>query len=261
MPIRADALVVMAKAPIPGAVKTRLVPFLSIDQAAKLARALLIDQLDHLKAISTADLYLAFTPQESKPLMRELAPASFELFPQINGDLGARMENVFATLFARGHKNIILIGADLLPVPLRYFTQAFTYLDGKKSPFHPPLAKHVLSRVEGGARGGFVGPQQRAVLGPSQDGGYYLVGLNQDQPALFEQMTWSHDQVLAQTIAKLASLRIPTEQLPGWFDVDTVEDLQRVVLFKKLHPSEMKNTLEILARLPIRPQVGDNLES
>lgn len=234
MPIRADALVVMAKAPLPGTVKTRLTPLLTADQAAELARGLLLDQLEHLCAFAEADLHLAYAPSPAGGLIRQLAPSQFAIFPQSEGDLGARMRHIFATLFAKRYQRIVLIGADLPPVPLDYFTAAFSC-----------LRRNVPA----------------AVLGPADDGGYYLIGLNRDQPALFEQMSWSHDQVLAQTIAKLASLGIPTEQLPGWFDVDTVEDLQRIMLFKKSHPSEMKNTLQILARLPIRRRVSDNLES
>jgi glycosyltransferase A (GT-A) superfamily protein (DUF2064 family) len=234
----------MAKAPIPGAVKTRLVPFLSIDEAAELARALLIDQLSHLKAISTADLYLAFTPQETAALMHELAPPEFALFSQTHGDLGARMQNIFANLFAKGHKYIVLIGADLPPVPLGYFTQAFIHLHGKKSPIHPPFVK--------GERGGFDGPQQRVVLGPSRDGGYYLIGLNRQVPEIFTDMRWSHDQVFAQTLVKLRALTVPTLELPQWFDVDTPADLKALAQDRTApYRNQMKNTSKVLDRVKI----------
>jgi uncharacterized protein len=159
------------------------------------------------------------------------------------------MQNIFATLFARGHQKIILIGGDLLPVPLGYFTRAFAYLDGKKSPFHPPLAK--------GERGGFAAPQQRVVLGPSQDGGYYLVGLNQRTPSMFENMSWSHDRVLAQTVAKLVALGVPSLQLPSWFDIDTPADLQSLALrLETSHASAGKNTAQLLCRLEIGKRRG-----
>lgn len=191
----------MAKAPIPGTVKTRLVPFLSIEEAAQLSRALLVDQLEHLRAIATADLYLAFSPSESADMMRPLAPPWFELFPQSDGDLGTRMAHVFETLFRRGHQKAVLIGGDLPPVPLAYFDHAFEVLSGAEA---------------------------RAVLGPSRDGGYYLVGLNRRLPEIFRTMTWSHDRVLAQTVARLAALEIPVHQLPLWFDVDTPDDIERL---------------------------------
>lgn len=227
----------MAKAPIAGAVKTRLVPFLSAEQAAELARALLLDQLEHLCALDSADLYLAFSPARETALMRRLAPPRFALFPQSEGDLGARMQNIFTRLFARGHRAVVLIGADLAPVPLEYFTDAFTYLDREKSPFHPPLSK--------AKRGGFAGAQDRAVLGPSRDGGYYLIGLNRPSPELFTAMTWSHDRVLAQTLVKLRALGMATLQLQQWFDIDRPEDLS---FFESAHPSWPQQTARQTSR-------------
>ena len=230
MPIRADALVVMAKAPIAGAVKTRLMPFLSAEEAAELAQALLLDQLDHLCSLGAADLYLAFAPPDGGALMAQFVPAPFALFPQTGGDLGARMEQIFESLFAADYRKIILIGSDLALVPLTYFNQAFAYLDC---------------------------PQQRVVLGPSQDGGYYLVGLNQRTPSMFENMSWSHDRVLAQSVAKLAALGVPSLQLPSWFDIDTPDDLRSFALRSKTSPvSAGKNTSRLLRRLEVDKRRG-----
>ena len=197
--MRADALVVMAKAPLAGQVKTRLVPTLSPEQAAQFARALLADQLNHVRQIEHADLYLAFAPEGARGPMEALAPPLFRLFPQEGVDLGARMQAGFEKLFHTGHRRVILIGGDLPPVPLVYFEQAYAYLDAS---------------------------DPRVVLGPSRDGGYYLVGLNWPLPEMFENMTWSHDGVLAQTLAKLAQLKITHHLLSSWFDVDTAEDLR-----------------------------------
>jgi rSAM/selenodomain-associated transferase 1 len=220
----------MAKAPIAGAVKTRLMPFVSAEEAAELAQALLLDQLDHLCSLGAADLYLAFAPPDAGALMAQFAPAPFALFPQTGGDLGARMERIFESLFAAGYKKVILIGSDLTPVPYTYFDQAFAYLDG---------------------------PQQRVVLGPSQDGGYYLVGLNQRTPSMFENMTWSHDRVLAQTVAKLAALGVPSLQLPSWFDIDTPDNLRSFALrLDTSHVSAGKNTLQLLRRLEVDKRRG-----
>jgi len=213
----------MTKAPIAGAVKTRLQPFLSAEDAADLARALLLDQLLHLRAMESTDLYVAFTPPQQEALVQELAPAPFQILSQSEGDLGMRMHNIFSVLFAKEYKNVILIGADLPPVPLDYFAQAYDYLDG---------------------------PEPRVVLGPSRDGGYYLVGLNRPMPAMFENMTWSHDQVFTQTVTKLADLGIETRQLPIWFDIDTPDDLQ--ILMTRVDDRQnvsMKNTLKLLRRL------------
>ena len=173
MPTRANALAVMAKAPIPGTVKTRLVPPLTEEQAAELYRALLSDQLEHLNSLEAADLYVAFTPSDALPLITSIAPPGYRFFAQRGGDLGERMNEVFAELWRRGHRSLILIGSDLPPVPLDTFHQGFAQLSA----------------------GG-----KRVVLGPSSDGGYYLVGMNQPVTEIFSGMTWSHHRVLTETI-------------------------------------------------------------
>lgn len=191
----------MAKAPVPGAVKTRLVPPLTEEQAAELYRALLLDQLEHLSSFDDSELYVAFTPDEAAGLIKSLAPAGFHCFPQHGDDLGARMDEVFAELRRRGHRNSVLIGSDLPPLPLDILRQAFAQL--------APLEKRV-------------------VLGPSRDGGYYLVGTNQPTPEIFSNMTWSHDRVFAQTTEKLADMGIAFDLLPAWFDIDTIADVERL---------------------------------
>jgi rSAM/selenodomain-associated transferase 1 len=191
----------MAKAPVPGEVKTRLVPPLTAEQAADLSRALLLDQLDHLTALRSADLYLVFAPADAAAAVKTLAPGRYQCFPQRGDDLGSRMENVLAELWRRGHRNVLLIGGDLPPVPLETLYDAFAQLSADQS---------------------------RVVLGPSLDGGYYLVGMNQPVLEIFSGMTWSHDQVFNETIRRLDRLGIDCALLPEWFDVDGAADLERL---------------------------------
>jgi uncharacterized protein len=226
MATRVNALAVMAKAPLAGQVKTRLLPPLTAQEAAELSRALLVDQLDQLQELDATDFYLFFAPNEALLLMTELAPPCFCLLPQPEGDLGERMAGVFAELFHMGHKNVILIGSDLPPVPLRYFAEAYAFLTTSN---------------------------RRVVLGPSRDGGYYLVGANQPTPEIFQSMSWSHSQVLAQTRDKLACLQIDCHLLPPWFDIDTVHDLRHLesVLDAALEKA-MPNTLPLLRRLGLK---------
>ena len=68
----------------------------------------------------------------------------------------------------------------------------------------------------------------KVVLGPSRDGGYYLIGMNRPTPALFANMTWSHGEVLAETTARLRRLAVPFALLPSWFDIDTLDDIHRL---------------------------------
>jgi glycosyltransferase A (GT-A) superfamily protein (DUF2064 family) len=91
---------------------------------------------------------------------------------------------------------------------------------------------------------------RQLVFGPSEDGGYYLVGMNQPTPEIFDGMSWSHDQVLAQTTERVTHLGIDFELLPGWFDLDTIKDLER--LRTKADPAiraEMRRTVDYLRRL------------
>jgi uncharacterized protein len=229
--MRANALVVMAKAPLAGQVKTRLVPPFSPEQAARLAGALLVDQLNHVRPIEYADLYLAFAPDEARALMKKLAPPVFRLFPQEGADLGARMQAIFEKLFHAGYRNIILTGSDLAAVPLDFFDRSRRFLESS---------------------------EQRVVLGPSRDGGYYLVGCNQPTPELFREMIWSHSTVLAQTLAKLAQLKIAHRLLPTWFDVDTAEDLRvlRTALECGSLADTMPETLGVLSCPEIRKSIA-----
>jgi uncharacterized protein len=230
MPTRANALAVMAKAPIPGAVKTRLVPPLSGEQACELYGALLLDQLDHLTELSETDLYLAYTPADAGPMIGSLAPAAFRYFPQSGLDLGARMGNVLVELGRRGHRRLVLIGSDLPVLQLEILRDAFKYLDV---------------------------PDRRAVLGPSRDGGYYLIGMNQAIPEIFAGMTWSHDRVLADSLAKLRELCIDFALLPNWFDVDTMADIQRLrALEDSIGSARMKRTRDCLRRLTAAANLG-----
>src|SRR5262245_38156393 len=222
MPTRANALAVMAMAPLPGSVKTRMVPPLTHEQAAELCRALLLDQLEHLSALKNVDLYLAFSPPEAAPLIKSLAPNVYKLFPQQGDDLGERMSGVFGELWRVGHHSVALIGSDVAAPPLNFFYDMFKQLSS---------------------------PHRRVVLGPGYDGRYYLVGMNQPTLEIFHGMTWSHNQVLAQTTARLARSGVDYTLLPRWFDLDTVADID---LLRSAHPTahvEMQRTIGFLQRL------------
>lgn len=201
MPTRADALAVMAKAPLPGTVKTRLVPPLTAEQAAELYRALLVDQFEQLRHFSGAARYVFYAPAGAREILRDLGGSDYAYRAQSDGDLGARMEQVFAELWRLGHRNIVLIGSDLPALPLQIVNDAFTRLARKEA---------------------------QVVLGPSGDGGYYLIGMNQAAPEIFEDMTWSHDRVLADTMVRLDGLGLSYSMLPTWFDLDVAEDFQRL---------------------------------
>ena len=191
----------MAKAPVAGTVKTRLVPPMTPAQAAEVYGALLLDQFDHLRNFAGAERYVFYTPVDGEIVLRQLAGAGYIYLPQSDGDLGARMAQAFADLWHRGHHNIALIGSDLPVLPWAIIDEALSQL---------------------------ANADRRVVLGPSRDGGYYLVGMNHPTPELFANMTWSHERVFADTIARLDALCLPYGVLPTWFDLDVAEDFQRL---------------------------------
>src|SRR5918994_3242735 len=196
----ANALVILTKAPQPGQSKTRLVPPLSYAEAAELARALLLDQLESLTTVRGARLFIAFTPETAAGFFEGFISQGFTCFAQRGRSLGERMCHAFEHLFASGFENIILIGSDLPTLPMKYFQQAYGWLEKSAD----------------------------IVLGPSADGGYYLIGMNRMIATLFDDIEWSSADVLCQTIHKLDDLNLKHELLSEWYDIDTAKDLERL---------------------------------
>jgi rSAM/selenodomain-associated transferase 1 len=192
-------VVVMAKAPVAGSVKTRLVPALSLAEAADLYHCFFLDTVELVREVPAARV-LAYAPADARPWFGALCP-DFELLPQTVGDLGARMAAVFDTLFARRAGPVVLIGADAPTLPAHHITRALAAL----------------------ARGA-----TDAVLGPAEDGGYCLVGLAAPQPALFADVPWGTAEALARTLEHAAARTLRVVTLPSWWDVDTPDDLRRL---------------------------------
>lgn len=197
------AIAVMAKAPEAGQVKTRLVPPLSHEEAAELYRCLLLDKLLQVGQLEGVDRYLAYTPYEAALMMRELAPSSFSLISQEGSDLGDRLHRLSAILLERDHPGVIIIDSDTPTLPTTYLRESIDRLRD--------------------------GPTD-LVLGPADDGGYYLIGMKRPCRALFEGIQWSGPSVLAMTLQRASAERLQVATLPSWFDVDTADDLRRLRL-------------------------------
>lgn len=194
-------LAIMAKVPIPGQVKTRLCPPLTPDQAAGLARCFLQDRVEQIAGIEAAEPIVAFTPAEGADELRRLLPGPVRLVPQNGADLGARLDRVLTDLLGDGSPGAIAVDADSPSLPTAFLRQACAHL------------------LDGTAE---------VVLGPCEDGGYYLVGLRAPAPELFRAMPWSTPAVLGETLARIGRLGRRLALLPPWFDVDRGEDLARL---------------------------------
>jgi rSAM/selenodomain-associated transferase 1 len=191
----------MARAPSDTVGKSRLTRDLGGDHL-ELRRALLLDTLDVARGVAAADLFIAFEPAESIGEMRALVGDRGRLFPQQGDSLGDRMRNAFDGLFAAGYSTVVMIGSDLPSLPTSHVAHAFQYLrDGPDA----------------------------LVIGPASDGGYYLIGMRRLWPALFTSVPWSTADVLTTTTSIAETCGLPVSLVSPWYDVDTVDDLRRVL--------------------------------
>ena len=196
-----SAVAIMAKAPYPGQVKTRLCPPLTHEEAAALYRCFLLDKIAQVSALQGATPVLSYGSLDAKPAFEPLIPPHFLLIPQFGDDLGARLLSTFDQLFHLGFAQVIAVDSDTPTLPTAYLEQALT-----------------LIAVQG----------NDVVLGPTEDGGYYLIGLRRSHPALFEHMAWSTSQVLPETKRRAKARRLTVACTDCWYDVDTPGDLTRL---------------------------------
>lgn len=203
------AVAIMAKAPRPGEVKTRLCPPLLAAEAAALYRCFLLDKIAAVRALVGAHPVLAYTPDEAHAEFAALAP-DFTLVPQRGLDLGARLHATLAGLLAAGHPGAIAVDSDTPTLPREFLQQAVDCL----------------------AR-----PGPDVVLGPTEDGGYYLIGVRAAHRTLFDGVPWSTAAVLEITLRRAAAAGLHAVCMRPWFDVDTPGDLQRLQKALDGHPS------------------------
>lgn len=192
----ATALVLFARFPEPGRVKTRLAAAIGPEIALALYSAFLSDLVRRFQNVCDQRV-LACTPDssESFEFFRTLAADRFTLWPQPEGSLGTRLADCFET-HLREFDNVIVIGSDAPTLPAQFIAEA----------------DEALATSD-------------CVLGPAIDGGYYLVGLQKPCPELFAGIDWDGPSVLEQTVHRVRSAGLSLHLLPPWYDVDTVEDL------------------------------------
>lgn len=189
---------VVAKKPAPGQTKTRLCPPLTYAQAAKLYDCFLHDTLTIMRKISDVKFAIGYLPDEAQSYFQQLAP-DMELTCQRGVSLGERLDNLLTEALQNGSERVVVINSDSPTLPVAYLSQAFDALI-----------------------------ETDIVLGPTQDGGYYLIGVKQPQPQLFHKVQMSTPHVLADTLALAESSGLAVSLLPTWYDVDTIEDLYQL---------------------------------
>jgi rSAM/selenodomain-associated transferase 1 len=196
----AVAVAIMAKSPRPGEVKTRLCPPLDAGEAAALYRCFLLDKIETVRALTGAQAVIAYSPTDARADFEALAPG-IRLVPQQGPDLGARLHATLAGLLGAGHAGAIAVDSDTPTLPGAFLQQAVDCLTG---------------------------PGPDVVLGPTEDGGYYLIGLRIARPQLFADVPWSSATVFEETRRRADAGNLSVACLPAWFDVDTPDDLHRL---------------------------------
>jgi rSAM/selenodomain-associated transferase 1 len=200
----------MAKASTPGRAKTRLVPPLTFDEAADLNTAFLQDVADNLMladeqagAAQTPPIvgYAAYGPPGSTDFFRRILPASIALIEAWMPNFGECLFHTIGEILARGHRSAVVLNSDSPTLPTALLVET----------------AEVLAR-----------PGDRAVLGPSTDGGYYLLGLKHAHARMFEDIAWSTERVAEQTLARAREIGLDIHRLPAWYDVDDVDALRRL---------------------------------
>lgn len=198
------ALGIMTKAPEAGKVKTRLTPPLTSAEAAGLNTCFLRDlarSIDAATDIAPARGVAIYTPIGKESVYDDILPARFLLIPQRGEKFGERLEFAVADLLKAGFGSVCLINSDSPTVSRGSFAEAAN-----------ELAK----------------PGDRLVLGPSDDGGYYLIGLKRMHRRVFEEIDWSTQHVLRQTMERAAEIGVPVHQLATGYDVDDQATLSRL---------------------------------
>ena len=207
-----NCVIVFAKNPIPNHVKTRLIPRLSAEQAAALYRAFLTDWCETLSELSTIDLIVAYTPEGSQADLQAIIGDTVTYIPQIGDGLGERLTSATHWASDEEYEKIIITGSDSPTLPLTYISQAVDALDTCD-----------------------------IVIGPSVDGGYYLIGFSTQNiaavvPTIYEGIAWSTKNVFQQTVERIHKINAKLDLLPVWYDVDTPENLD----FLQAHLSALR---------------------
>jgi len=210
------------KNPVPGRVKTRIGRVVGFEKAARLYKCFVLDMLE---TFSTLDVPLRvhFHPPEAEAEIGRAFRLKCDIFPQQGPDLGRRMENAFSLAFAHGFDRAVLVGSDIPDYPAALLARALKAL-----------------------------MDSDAVVGPSRDGGYHLIGFRKSTyaPEVFDGPKWSGPDVLEQTLSIMARKNISPAVWPLWTDMDRIEDLKSLMARPKGDHFVSSKTFGLLKTLP-----------
>lgn len=219
------ALILMTRIPIPGKTKTRLMNVLSGEECAKLHKCFLWDLFNVFDVIKeNVDIFLSYTPDGALHLLEDMLPDYVEAFPQEGEDLGERMANAIDFVLNRSYDKVVLIGSDIPAIGPSDIKEAFRLLDFND-----------------------------ICLGPTHDGGYYLVGMKKLHRDVFcRDLKWGKKSVFESTMFIANNLGLRVGLAPKHMDIDTAEDIS--VLMDKVKKGELsnwmpKNTVDYLKEI------------
>jgi rSAM/selenodomain-associated transferase 1 len=238
-------IAVMAKASLPGKTKTRLVPPLSFDEAAAFNTAFLQDVAANIAAAGQAAsvaCYMAYGPPDATAFFQSHFPPAVGLIEAWHPNFGDCLFVAIEQVLARGHAGAVVLNSDSPTLPTALLVET----------------ARELAR-----------PGDRAVLGPSSDGGYYLLGLKAPHRRLFEDVAWSTDVVARQTRERAAEIGLPVHVLPEWYDVDDVASLRLLrgeviegrAFEASLRPAPAAHATALLASLLARTDLAQRLDA
>ena len=195
-----NAVILFARDPVLGQVKTRLSSSLDDETILRLYTCFVEDSLEKIRKVDNADCFVGISPSNLSGFFNGIEGSDIRLFIQQGANLGDKMRQAFVDRFADGYKKVVIIGSDSPSLPVSYIDEVLTsYKD--------------------------------LILGPSTDGGYYLIGMVGKVFEVFGGIAWGTDQVLDETLDRVKKAGVSLELLPVWYDVDFPEDLK----FLKTH--------------------------
>jgi len=190
-----NAVILFARDPILGQVKTRLSPSLDDETILKLYTCFVEDSLEKIRQVDNAKCFVGISPDNHSGFFEGIESLGMNLFTQQGKDLGDKMRQAFVDRFAEGYKKVVIIGSDSPSLPVSYINKALA-------------------------------SEKDLVLGPSTDGGYYLIAMSGKVSEVFSGVAWGTKHVLDETLKKIKGERASLELLPIWYDVDSPDDLK-----------------------------------